>query len=99
MEWTEIKMYDNAFTYWVSGIYKVVSYEPDTFFAYYIVDGCKNWGDHPSTPPVLNFRKWRCWNSLESAQQACENHSKIHTPKPKTIARAAELKAEFLEAQ
>jgi hypothetical protein len=101
MNWTKIKMYsDSDHTYWISGIYKVVSYgDPGSFWAYYIVDGYQNWGDHPSAPPDQNFRGWKCWSTLEAAQSACEHHAKTHTPKPRTIERAAELKAEFVAAE
>lgn len=96
--WTEIKLYeDSAHVYWIRGIYKVVSYgDAGSFWAYYIVDGAKNWGDHPSTPPDTNFRGWKCWATLEAAQLACTEHAKTHTPSSATVARAAELLAGLL---
>lgn len=98
MQWNEIKMYaDSDHIYWVSGIYKIVSYgDPDTFFAYYMVDGQKNWGDHPCTPPDTNFRQWGCWATLESARMACERHADTHIPKKATSARAVEVEASFV---
>jgi hypothetical protein len=99
MNWTKIKLYDDSdHLYWVSGIYKVVNYgDPTAFWAYYIVDGRKNWGDHPSPPPHQNGLKWKCWNTLESAQASCEAHSKIHTPKTATVIRSQVLLATFLQ--
>jgi hypothetical protein len=97
MEWNEIKTWGGDVTYWISGIYKIVNYgDADTFFAYYMPDYYKNWGDHPSTPPDTNFRQYKCWATLESAQLACERHQQTHTPKPATVKRAAEVESSFL---
>lgn len=88
MNWTRIEPW-----YWIAGIYKVVSYREGEFFAYYMPDHYKNWGDYVSQPPD-NGRYSKCWSSFESAEAACVEHSKRHTPKPKTVKRAAEVLAE-----
>lgn len=95
MNWNEIKPYGNSdpWTYWVSGIYKIVTYD-DTFFqAYYIREGEKNWGWYVCEPPYLNDKGYKCWSSLGSAKSSCEIHSLTHKPKPATIRRASEVEA------
>jgi len=94
MNWTRINPYVDI-TYWIAGIYKVVSYREGEFHAYYMPDHYKNWGDHAAKPPD-DGKHGRCWQSLESAQAACVEHSKRHTPAPKTVKRAAEVVASMV---
>lgn len=98
MAWAKIKMYDETGpTYWVSGIYKVVSYDGIHFHAYYIPDHYKNWGDNPSKPPRTEQGYPNpFWPTLEAAQDCCEAHSMTYIPAPKTVRRAGELLAEFM---
>src|ERR1700722_3506332 len=95
-KWTRIKPYgEDAYTYWISGVYKVVSYQAGAYHAYFIPDHYDNWGDHVSPPPD-NYEHGKCWKMLEPAKAACEAHSRKHIPAPKTVRRAAEVKASML---
>lgn len=89
--WERVQPWDEI-TYWFSGIYKIVSYRDGEFLAYFIPDHYLNWGDYVSPPPD-NGRYSKCWSSLETAKAACETHAAKHTPKPRTVKRAAEIKA------
>jgi hypothetical protein len=96
-DWTRIKPYGpDAYTYWVKGIYKIVSYNPGEYHAYYIPDRYDNWGENVAPPPYRNHIGNGYWPALGAAIAACDEHAKTHRPKPKTVRRAAELKAEFL---
>jgi hypothetical protein len=94
MEWARIKQYgeDDTETVWISGIYKIRTYDGVEFGAYYMKDGDKNWGWHPCHPPDKSATGFPCWLSLESAQADCERHSMMHTPKPNTIKHAIEIR-------
>ena len=95
MDWTAINLYKGT---WISGIYKVLTYNGEQFHAYYICDHYKNWGDNPSKPPLRDRDTTNgYWPSLESAQTTCEVHAQTYTPKPKTVKRAAELLSEMVE--
>lgn len=96
-DWTKIKPYgEDAYTYWISGIYKITSYREGEYLAFFIQDHYKNWGDHPSSPPDTG-EYGKCWNSFEKAAKACVDHSLRHTPKPATVTRALEIKATLIE--
>ena len=84
MEWTLIQDRSADDAIWISGIYKVRTYDGRRFNAYYIKDTDKNWGWAVSMPPCREGDShW--WPSLESAQLACEQHATSYTPKPKTV--------------
>lgn len=95
-QWTEIQPYGKeGYKWWISGIYKIVSYGEGEYSAFYIVDGQKNWGDYVSPPPH-NGKYGKIWNSLEAAMEACSKHATSHSPKPSTQQRAAFLKQHFV---
>jgi hypothetical protein len=99
--WTRIKPYgsEDEHTYWISGIYKITSYRPGEYLAFFIQDHFNNWGDHPSKPPH-DGEYGKCWKTLKAAQADCVTHAKNHKPALRTIQRAAELKASIIiEAQ
>lgn len=81
-------------TYWISGIYKIVSYRRGEYHAYFIRDGDKNWGWDVSIPPDYG-KHGPCWKHLKAAKAACEEHAKTHTPSRATVKRAAEIKAKL----
>lgn len=91
MTFTRIQPRDN-YTVWLSGIYKIVSYRPMEYLAFYLVDGASNWGDHVSAPPHEG-KFGKCWRTLRMAKAACEAHAKVHQPKAATVRRAGEIKA------
>ena len=99
-EWIKIKPYgEDSYTYWVSGIYKIVSYEPKKFHAFFIQNGVSNWGDYVCTPPEIDSNG-RYWNSLESAKKSCKEHAASgYEPTPSTVKRAAVVLAGFLEQE
>ena len=87
-----------SYTYWISGIYKIVSYRPRSFHAYYIHEGLKNWGDHVETPPEKCRETGNGqWPTLKAAKAACERHAENYEPKPRTVKRAAEILSELRE--
>jgi hypothetical protein len=97
MTFTRIKPYgDDAYTYWISGIYKIVSYRAGEFLAFYIRDDHQNWGDYVSPPPD-NGKHGKCWSTLKAAKSACAEHAKTHSATAKTVKRAAEIKAALIE--
>lgn len=98
MNFERIKAYgeNDELTYWVSGIYKIVSYRSGEFHAYFIQDFCQNWGDHPEVE-TDNGKYGKCWSSLSRAKAACQRHAKSYTPKAHTVKRAAEIKAHLIE--
>ena len=100
VDWKKISVTDSM-TYWIWGIYKIVSYRPGEYYAYFIQDHQKNWGDHPEPPPARSkvIQGQGCWQSFASARRCCERHSITHTPAPRTVARAEELLAEYLEKE
>ena len=94
MNFTKINPYEDV-SYWISGIYKIVSYRAGEFHAYYMPDHYKNWGDHPE-PETDNGKYGTCWSTLKKAKEACERHARNHQPKPATVKRAAEVMAHLL---
>lgn len=101
MKWTEIKPYPDSDTrYWISGIYKCLSYDGVHFHAYWITPVQNNWGDSVETAPSTDaYYHSRFWPSLESAQSACERHAQRHTPDKRVRKRAAEIMEGFLAAE
>lgn len=96
IQWIEIQPYGKeGYKWWISGIYKIVSYGEGEYSAFYILDGKKNWGDYVSPPPH-NGKYGKIWNSLEAAMKACSKHATSHSPKPSTQQRAAFLKQHFV---
>jgi hypothetical protein len=96
MDWTEISLYDGEMTYWISGIYKVVRYNPDEYYAYYITPIQSNWGDRVGKPPCRRRDGNEYYDSLQSAQDACRNHSLTYAPERKTVRRALEIKEQLI---
>lgn len=104
MTFTKIQPYGpGSYIYWIDGIYKIVSYRPREYFAYFIQDHFDNWGDSVGNEtdtfnhgPGFVFVGWK---TLKGAKAACKAHAKKHTPAPKTAARAASLKAEFIQQE
>lgn len=95
-QWTRIAPYgEDAYIWWISGIYKIVSYRKGEYHAFFIQDHCKNWGDHVATPRHQG-ENGKCWNSFTSAQDDCLKHAAAHAPAAKTVKRAAELLAVFM---
>ncbi|MCF0055499.1 hypothetical protein [Dyadobacter sp. CY356] len=98
--WQKIKPWGEAddTTYWIAGIYKITSYRDGEYHAYFIQDHCNNWGDHVSTPPD-NGSFGKCWNSIDKAIEACQTHSKKHSPTKVTIKRADEIKTSLIQQE
>ena len=90
---TEINL--SGYTYWISGVHKVVNYRKGMYYAYYIRDTMKNWGDHVAPPPDRVDGN-DCWKTLARAKAACRLHAATHNPSPHTVKRAAEIKASLL---
>ncbi len=90
----------DSYTYWISGIYKIVSYRKASYHAYFIQDHAKNWGDHveepPETCPLTGNGHWR---RLSDAKAACKRHAARYEPKTHTIKRAAEILDSLLEKE
>lgn len=98
MSWSRIKPYgDDAYTYWIDGIYKVASYRDGEYLAFFMPARYENWGDHVTPPPDTSRQGNKCWLTLKAAQAACAEHAKHHTPAAKTVKRAAEVKAALIE--
>ena len=93
MKYSKIRIgsQDNGYYYWMSGIYKIVSYRKGEFHAYFIRDHARNWGDHVSKPPGISKHGVPCWKSLKSAKKACSDHAKSYTPSPSIAERAIEI--------
>jgi len=88
---TKVQLYGlEGYTYWISGIYKIVSYTRGGFNAYYIQDGSSNWGMRVD-PGIESYP------DLEQAKAACDKHEAKHNPKPRTIRRAAEILNSYLD--
>ena len=91
-QWLRVSPYgEAAYTYWFNGIYKIVSYRPRSFIAYYLRDGAENWGYLVSQPPAKDKEGLACWPTLLAAQAACWQHQKGHEPSSRTIVRANEI--------
>lgn len=84
----------NAYTYWISGIYKIVSYEKGEYLAFYIPDYYNNWGNHVAEPP-RNGKHGKVWDSFKAATDACKDHARYNRPSDGTIQRAARIKADL----
>lgn len=98
--WTKVKPYSNdKMFYWFSGIYKIVTYGPrdygpQVYHAYFIKDGCSNWGDNVGNPPshsIGNGMSVTGWLSLEDAQAVCLKDKQTRKPSSRTSKRAAEI--------
>jgi hypothetical protein len=97
MNFIKIKPYGNdAYTYWMSGIYKIVSYRKGEYLAFFIQDWAENWGDHVSPPPD-NGKYGKCWATFNSAKQACKSHAARYAPALNTIDRAAHITKAWIE--
>lgn len=94
--WTPILSEGGGYTFWIRGIYKIVSYREGEYHAYFIRDIDRNWGYHPSNPPD-DGKYGKCWQSFESAQAACDRHAITHQPAKRTIRRAEEILQAHLE--
>ena len=96
--WEKVQPYgpDADTTYWVRGIYKVVSYRPGNYHAYFIPEGIANWGDYVTRPPDKSARDgYPCWRTLRAAKSACSLHARSYAPSSKTQARAREVLAAY----
>lgn len=88
----------DSYPYWISGIYKIVSYHKGCFHAYFIQDTQITWGDNVETPPDRDpITGNECWRTLKDAKAACERHAADYAPKPKTVKRAVRRFAEYRE--
>lgn len=95
-KWTRIKPYgEDAYTYWISGIYKIVSYRSGEYLSFFIQDHYSNWGDYVSAPPA-DGENGKCWKTLAGAKDSCHAHAKHHAPAVKTVNRAAEIMSSVL---
>lgn len=102
MKFRKIQPYGpDSYDYWVSGIYKIVSYYVGSYHAYFIRERFDNWGDYVSDPPDRDtgISGGICWRTLRAAKAACSKHAKNYTPSPATAKRAAEITQGFLEEQ
>ena len=81
----------SGYDYWISGIYKIVSYRKGEYHAYFIQEWARNWGDNVSKPPEHSKHGVPCWKSLKSAKKACSDHAKRYTPSPSIAERAIEI--------
>ena len=86
----------HAYTYWISGIYKIVSYRKGAFSAFFIQEWFNNWGDHVSPPPDRDIHGHDCWLTLKAAKKACFEHAKDYAPSKKIVNRAIEIKAALI---
>ncbi len=97
MSFTKVQPYGpTAYTYWISGIYKIVSYRKGEYSAYFIQELARNWGDHvckpPHNPPArLYSNHGNCWNTLKSAKADCEQHAKQYQPSKAIANRAIDI--------
>jgi hypothetical protein len=87
----------DAYVYWYSGIYKIVSYGKGSYHAYFIQEWFDNWGDHVSAPPDLDNQNHPCWRTLNAAKAACREHASNYTPSDTIVKRAAEIVADTIE--
>ena len=73
---------------WISGIYKITSYQPGQYHAYFIQEWFTNWGDNVETPPAQkNGREY--YKTRKQAEAACKRHQKDYTPSSRIVKRAA----------
>jgi hypothetical protein len=103
MEFTKVKPYKDSQTlYFVSGIYKIVSYRANSFCAYYIPKTYNGWGDvvckHPDLDRLSGIWKF---SSYADALAACEEHATAFpdAATERTSARAAELLEHYQELE
>ena len=96
---TRIKPFgEDAYTYWIDGIYKIVSYHDRQYHAYFIQEWFDNWGDNVEKPPLTD--RWTgsgYWPTLKDAKAACARHAAKYQPSQKTINRAAKIKTSLIE--
>jgi hypothetical protein len=97
-----------SYTYWISGIYKVVRYRAGEYYAFYIPEGWKNWGNYVAQSDDKVACKGHCgsarctgwhnaWPTLRQAQKACREHAKNHMPSDTTLIRAKEILDAYLD--
>ena len=79
--------------HWISGVYKITSYQSGTYSAFYLRNGDANWGWHVCKPPDLNSKGDPCWASLTAAKRACRKHWRTYEPTKYTNKRAREILA------
>jgi hypothetical protein len=82
--------FEGGYTYWISGIYKVVSYRPGEYQAYFIQEWFDNWGDNVGQPPIQNNGQ-SYYKTRKQAEAAIKRHAKHYTPSTKIVKRAAEI--------
>lgn len=99
-QWQKINPFgEEGSSYWVRGIYKIVSYNKGEYHAFFIRNNAKNWGDHVSPPPA-NGKYGKIWASLRCAQKACDAHQKTGwLASEATKKRAAELLLYFKQQE
>ena len=98
---------DSEYDYWISGVYKIVLYNPGEYYAYYIPDGWLNWGQHVAKPadkvPCTGCGAAYCpgwhnaYRTIKRAKAAITRHAAQHDPAPHTVKRAAEILAALIE--
>lgn len=94
MKFTKITIGEgvHSYDYWISGIYKIVSYDKGIYNAYFIQEWARNWGDYVCSPPHHDINYRRCWLTLKAAKQDCEKHAQSYQPSAAIITRAREIK-------
>lgn len=95
--WTKIQPFGpEAYTYWINGIYKIVSYDKGEYLAYFIPDHYDNWGNHVSEP-LHNGKSGKVWNSFKAATDACKSHARVYDGSKSTIDLADRIKTKLIE--
>jgi len=98
MTFTKILPYGkDAYSYWISGIYKIVSYDKGSYNAYFIQEWFDNWGDRVSQAPDKDLHNNPCWLTLNAAKRACKAHAGQYAPSDKIVNRAIKIKASLIE--
>lgn len=106
MKYTHIRIgsAESGYDYWISGIYKIVLYLPGEYFAYFIQDRDRNWGDYVAEPADKVPCVSRCgaaycpgwhnaYRTIKRAKAAILRHQAQHEPDPATVTRAGEILA------
>lgn len=87
------------YTFWISGIYKVVRYRKGTgYSAFYLTNWAQNWGDYVSPPPDL-IDGHGCWRTRRSAMRACRAHQRANQKPTRHQVKRSEISlAKILES-
>ena len=91
MKWKTIQPYGkDGYTYWISGIYKIVSYQQGQYVPYCIGEGDKNFGVHIGHPYSYG-KNGKFWETFKDAADECEYHASIHVPSKSTLKIAEKI--------